>query len=96
MKPIRYGENRWKHFLKYIYNGIEKDNNIPEDSIPFFVIYVPRQQPQGCQRLMKSKHINQKKETNKLSNNNNNNNNNFINKNVSCYCEVRNIKYKYL
>jgi hypothetical protein len=40
------------------------------------------------------KHINPEKETNTQSNNNNNNN--FINTNLSCHCELRNVKYKCL
>jgi hypothetical protein len=43
---------------------------------------------------VEEKHINPEMETNTQSNNNNNNN--FINTNLSCNCELINVKYKCL
>jgi hypothetical protein len=43
-------------------------------------------------QALEEKHIIADKYTNTLSNNNNN----FISTNLSCYCELRNVKYKYL
>jgi hypothetical protein len=44
---------------------------------------------------VEEKHINPETETNTQSNNNNNNNN-YINRNLSCNCELINVKYKCL